>query len=209
MSRVQVLLRTLLLLLTIPQWLNAADNSDVLAAARSYQDGGGYNKDFSGSGTPEEIVFMGKRILSKGDKTYCNGLTFAVVMKVAAARGLLKESKIADIQKFQQNWYGANGESKEKQCQYAMETLGIGTAVSADQAEPGDFVQFWRTNSGHSAVFLSWVTEDGKRVGIRYRSSQGKTDGVGDNTEYFKSAAGKNGSVDPNRIYLARLAKQK
>ena len=62
--------------------------------------------------------------------------------------------------------------------------------------------------SGHSVVFLGWAEQDGKRVGLRYRSSQGSTKGVGDVTEYFTDAKdpdGKPGRVLRDRTYFGRL----
>jgi hypothetical protein len=54
-------------------------------------------------------------------------------------------------------------------------------------------------------VFLEWVEEGGERVGFKYRSSQGSTDGIGDRAEYFAGASGKDGAVDPKRMYFCRL----
>ena len=77
--------------------------------------------------------------------------------------------------------------------------------MSADDAQPGDFLQFWRTKSGHSVVFLDWIDRDGKRVGFKYRSSQGSTKGIGDHAEYFKDSGVAGGEVDRNRMYFGRL----
>ena len=181
---------------------------DVVAVSRAFADGGGYNLKWGGSGTPEEIRFKGARILAKGtDGTYCCGFTFAVVMKAAGDAGLLKDKTVEQIKRFQKEWYGAVTEPdvREKQCSVALGNLGIGKTVSADEAQAGDFLQFWRTKSGHSVVFLKWVEQDGKRVGFTYRSSQGSTDGVGDKTEYFKDSGIEKGEVDPQRTYFGRL----
>jgi len=80
--------------------------------------------------------------------------------------------------------------------------------VSADEAKAGDFLQFYRGKDGHSVVFLKWVEESGQRVGFTYRSSQKSTNGVGDKTEYFSDAAGKEGKVDRTRMYFGRLGKK-
>jgi hypothetical protein len=112
------------------------------------------------------------------------------------------------VKRFQKEWYGAVTEPdvREKQCSVALGNLGIGKTVSSDEAQPGDFLQFWRTKSGHSVVFLKWVEQDGQRVGFTYRSSQGSTDGVGDKTEYFKDSGIDKGEVDPHRMYFGRLS---
>ena len=182
---------------------------DVEAVSRTFPDGGGYNLKWGGSGTPEEVRFKDARILGKGtDGTYCCGFTFAVVMKAAGEAGLLKDKSVEQIKRFQKQWYGAVTEpdTREKQCAVALGNLGIGKQVTPDEAQSGDFLQFWRTKSGHSVVFLKWVERNGKRVGFTYRSSQGSTDGVGDKTEYFKDSGLEKGEVDPQRMYFGRLS---
>ena len=181
-------------------------DEEVLSVARSYEDGGGYNRTWSGSGTPEAIRFAGERILAKGDGTYCCGYTFTVAMRVAENRGLLNGKTADEVRLFQKRWYGVPEPSQETLCQFAVEQLGIGKAVTHDEAEAGDFVQLWRSNgSGHSVIFLKWETEEGKRIGFHYRSSQGSTDGIRDKREYFADAEGYEGRVDRERTHFCRL----
>jgi hypothetical protein len=178
--------------------------SDVVKVARGFKDGGGY--EWKGSGVPEEIRFKSERILPKGEATYCSGFTFAVVMKAAEERGLLRDNSVEQVRAFQKEWYGATKESGETQCAFAVDRLGIGKPVAAEKARAGDFLQLWRTNkSGHSAVFLEWVKDGGDPIGLKYRSTQTSTDGIGDRVEYFAGVPGKDGKVDPNRIYFCRL----
>ncbi len=139
--------------------------SAVLKIADSFPNGGGFNWD-RGTGTPEEIRFGGQRILTKSKRgTYCCGFTFAVVMRAAAEGGLLKGKSVTQIKKFQQHWYAATPEAREKQQIFAMEWLGIGKQVPFMDAEPGDFVRLWHGGSGHSVIFVRWVAEDGRKVG--------------------------------------------
>src|SRR3954464_7453827 len=86
---------------------------DVVAIARAFPDGGGY--EWKGTGVPEDIRFNGKVILAKGKATYCSGFTFAVAMKTAAERGLLRGKTTEQVQAFQKDWYGATKESGEAQ----------------------------------------------------------------------------------------------
>jgi hypothetical protein len=184
-----------------------ADDVNVVVIARSHHNGGGYDSSWKGSGVPAEIRFHGERILAKGLGSYCCGFTFAVVMDAATRRGLLRNKTADEVRVFQKQWYGATEESREIQCALAVETLGIGEPVETKQAQPGDFLQFWRTNkSGHSVVFLEWIEKGGQRVGFKYRSSQGSTDGIGDRVEYFARVAGKEGAVDPQQMYFCRLS---
>jgi hypothetical protein len=178
--------------------------ADVVEVARSYPDGGGY--EWQGTGVPHEIRFQGEQILAKGEQTYCSGYTFAVAMKAATERNLLRGKSPDAIRKFQKQWYGATEDSAETQCAYALRQLGIGEPVPPDEARPGDFLQLWRSNgSGHSVVFLDWITENERAVGVKYRSSQTATDGIGDRIEYFAGVAGKDGRVDAKRMYFGRL----
>jgi hypothetical protein len=184
----------------------AKSGRSVLEIARSYPDAGGYDSSWKGSGVPAEIRFDDERILAKGRGTYCCGFTFAVVMDAAIERGLLRDKSVDQVRKFQKQWYGATEESREIQCALAVAALGIGEAIEPDEARPGDFLQFWRTNkSGHSVVFLEWIEEGGRHVGFKYRSSQGATKGIGDRVEYFADVKGKDGAVDRSRLYFCRL----
>ncbi len=181
----------------------AAKPQAVLAIARSFEDGGGYVWE-GGSGAPRAIEHDGQTILKAQEKgTYCSGFTFSVAMQAAAERGLLKGKSVDEVRRFQREWYGATDdeETRDKQCAVAVERLGIGREVQRlEEARPGDFVQIWRTNkSGHSVVLVDWVRDGGRIVGIKYRSSQKSTDGVGDRVEYFADADGHGGKVDRAR----------
>jgi hypothetical protein len=181
-------------------------NADVLKIAYSFKNGGHYNKAWQGSGTPEEIRFQDQRILPVCEGgTYCCGYTFNVAMRAAAERGLLKDKTVAQVRQFQKEWYGTSDADKEKQCALAVQNLGIGRAVPFNGAQPGDFCQLWRGKSGHSVLFLGWIVARGEIVGLRYRSSQSVTDGIGDRVEYFKKIAGQRDPVNYQRTYFCRL----
>jgi hypothetical protein len=176
---------------------------ETIQIARSYDDGGGYIWKGS-TGVSETLTHRGETILEKqAVGTYCCGFTVQVAIKLAQSHGLFDDKSFEEVKRFQVEWYGSTEETAETQCTLAMQNLGVGHAVSHDDARTGDFANFWRTKSGHSVIFLNWVTdEDGNRIGIHYRSSQTKTDGIGDNTEYFK---GHGGEVDPDRLYICRF----
>ncbi|MDB6124992.1 MAG: hypothetical protein JWQ71_3985 [Pedosphaera sp.] len=183
-----------------------AGNADVIRIARTFKDGGGYNTAWKGSGAAEEISFKGEKILPAAEGgTYCCGFTFTVAMRAAAERGLFKDKTPQQIRQFQKEWYGATEASREKLCQMAVTTLGIGKAVPFDEVQLGDFVQLWRAKSGHSVLFLSWVEENGKKIGMQYRSSQPATDGIGDSVEYFTKAAPGKSPLNRARTYFCRL----
>lgn len=180
--------------------------SEVVEVARSFADGGGYDWTAGATGVTEPVEFKGERLLeATPGGSFCCGYTFAVAMRVAEDRGLLKDKSVEDARKFLKDWYGAPGGDKTLVV-LAVENLGIGKRVPLEDAHPGDFVQLWREGgSGHSVIFLKWIEEDGKRVGFRYRSSQELTDGIGDRTEYFSDTPGLNGRVLREETYACRL----
>ncbi len=187
------------------------DSRSTVDIARSFTDGGGYNRQWKGSGSPEAILHRGEVILpiSEGG-TFCCGFTLAVVVKAATERGLLEDKSVAQVKKFHKNWFGVPDGPDRTLCTYAMEELGVGHAIPLAKAKPGDFVQLWRTSgSGHSVLFLKWVTEAGKQVGFHYRSSQGSTDGIADKIEYFSDDPKGRGNVDRDDTYACRLYKTK
>ncbi len=170
--------------------------------------GGGYV--WESTGVPQAIRHAGETVLKKttADGTYCSGVTFTVVMEAAKRAGLLEDKTVAAVKQFQRHWYGTDEASAETQCVFAMQQLGIGDEIAHDEAQAGDFVQFWRQRSGHSVVFIEWLEDrDGGRIGLRYWSSQKATDGMGVNTEYFAGIEeeGQVGTVDPQRLYVGRL----
>ena len=177
-----------------------------LDALASFPDGGGYDRSWKGSGSPEAIVFKGRTILAKGaNGTYCCGFTFAAAMRTAASRGLLADKSVEQVQRLQREWFGSTPASREKQCVVAAQTLGIGREVTLGDARPGDFVQFWRSSgSGHSVVLLRPIRRDGRLVGLEYRSSQGSTGGIGNRIEHFADTDPK-GPILRARTYVCRL----
>ncbi len=184
-----------------------AANPTVLKLIDHMPTGGGYV--WESTGVPHTILHDGQVILKKTTAagTYCSGVTFTVAMEAAKRAGLIKSFAFDDIKQFQRDWYGTTDVSAETQCVFAMQRLGIRHAVEHDDAQPGDFVQFWRGKSGHSVVFLAWVTDrQGQRIGLKYWSSQTATDGIGVHTEYFQGASDFDGHVDPDRVYLGRMA---
>lgn len=177
---------------------------DVLSAAYGFADGGHYSYD--GAGAPEDILVAGEQIVAADPNgTHCSGFTFAVAMRAARQRNLLAGFTADRLRAFQKEWYGSAGDI-ERQAGPAMARLGIGGLVSEEGAQSGDFVQFWRGRTGHSAVFLGFVIEGGRKVGLRYRSSQGSTDGISDKTEFFADTPYANGEVLRHRTYFARLS---
>ncbi len=176
---------------------------DIVEVAYSY-DGGCWK--WEGTGVPEAIWFKNRPILRKDSPcTYCCGYTFAVYFKAAEQRGLLDALTAHDIHQLQQHWYGTTPEYAEQQAALALQDAGLGRIIDPRDAQPGDVVSFHRTQSGHSVIFLEWVYADDVVIGLKYRSSQSSTDGIGDATEYFTTSGLRGAEVDPQRFYVARL----
>jgi hypothetical protein len=179
-------------------------SSDVLRMARTLKDGGGYT--LADTGVPQDVVVNGVTVLRKSKKgTYCSGFTFTVAMHVAEERGLMRDKTPEQLKRFQKEWYGAAKGARQKQLVVAMEHLGIGREIDPLDAQPGDFIQFWTRQYGHSAVFLEWIKQDGKTVGFKFRSSQSATDGIGDQAGYFTSSGYSGGNVIPDEFFVGRL----
>jgi hypothetical protein len=196
-----------LLLVVIALAYPHSSGADVVQLVNAIPNGGGYHAN--DMGVPAPISHKGVLILpaSKQHGTHCCGIVFYVAMKVAEQRGLLKDKEPFQVKRFQRECFGATPQSREKEVALAMENFQIGRQIPARDAQPGDFVCFQRSRSktAHSVIFLEWVRRDGVIIGVKYRSSQPSTDGLGNRTEYFTTSGLTEAQLDPERFYVARL----
>lgn len=179
-------------------------NDYILKEAYKYE-GGSYV--LSSTGCPIDLIHNNDTILKKSKAgTYCSGFTFTVFFNIMQQQNMFDKIAGSELKKLQKHWYGIPKESFETQCLYVLENQNWGRKISFEDAKPGDFVQFWRNNkSGHSVIFLDWEKDSiGKITGIKYRSSQTKTDGIGDRSESIGFGPKE---LNRNRIYIARLEK--
>ncbi len=193
-------------------------NTWVLDAIDGYQ-GGSYpyllNTDYANyNGVTRNISYKNSIIAkahpSGNRASHCTGITFEVFFKAMQARN--RELGISiddfngmsanDLRSFMQLWYVA-GPKSSNNLAIAVERYGIGTRIyNLSDAKPGDFIDFSRSNgTGHAAVLINWVWQNGEIVGFKYWSSQGSTDGISYNTEYFTPK----GSVLKSPVYIARV----
>lgn len=188
----------------------AADlNKMVLKEINKYPQKAGYDTTLKSGGVIDDIYFKDKKILSKGNGTYCSGFTFSVAFNVLKEKNLLSNMSVADMHKFQKQWYGVTKDAAERQCVDALMNFSMGISVTdLKSLKPGDFVQFWRLNkSGHSAILLETMPSDsGEIIGIKYISSQKSTDGIAVKAEYFDDYANDKGAVSKERFYAVRLS---
>lgn len=184
-------------------------NIQILSLANQIS---GYTYKKGGSGIPfGKIEHKGRTILKQDQNVYCSGFTLYVCFTIATQAGIIEDKTYAQMYKFYKDWYGIPGETNLLSGQ-ALTRLGIGVNVSWDDAKAGDICQLWRGNNpnslnGHSVIFLGWIFgDDGKKIGIEYRSSQ-TSSGVANNKEYLRGSPiqGKNVPINPKRLFFSRL----
>ncbi len=190
-------------------------NDLVMEYVESYPTDGthGYYWPSTGDwlGTTQDLYYLGELIAS-GDsegRCFCVGLTWEVYLRAfqeldaaTGGDGDLNGLDLDDMTEFRIDWFvrDLNGPGATD----AFDNYGLGERVSDfEDVLPGDFVQFWRySGSGHNVVFIDWERdEDDEIIGMTYWSTQGSTDGIDTNTEYF----GSSGSyMDPTYFYAGR-----
>jgi cell wall-associated NlpC family hydrolase len=179
-------------------------NPEFLSKAMAFPNEGGYV--WSSTGCPEALILRNDTLLKKSKAgTYCSGFTFTVFYSVLMEKGWFDSLNLSSLRSIQQDWYGNTKEAAETQCLYVLEKWKWGKRVDLEEAKPGDFVQFWRNNNtGHSALFLGWNRDaSGKIVGIRYRSSQKITNGIGEKVDPVGEGSK---SLNLKRVYLCRVS---
>lgn len=178
-------------------------------------------------GTAKNIDYLGARLSTARENrsTHCVGVSWQVGMSVLqnwahsqSADGAIINMSVEDVKKFVDKWFiklekgGLSSLStpEEMGSVYALTSHGLGEKIAFENANAGDFVQFWRKdNSGHSCIFLHWVyDQEGEIIGFHYWGSQPQTNGIGADTEYFYPndyAIEPNRLVDKERFYVGRL----
>lgn len=190
-------------------------NDLILSTLAGYPTDGSYDywwpDDVDWGGNPHDIYYMG-RLFAEGDplnRSYCVGMTFEVFMEVEAqldelydGDGSVNGVPFDELYELRTDWYVRDLYGRG--IVDAMENYGIGDAITDfDDVRPGDIIQFWRhSGSGHNAIFIDWLYDDGDIVGFEYWSTQGSTDGVNYNDERFGSGGS---TVDPSFFFAGRL----
>lgn len=193
-------------------------NDILLGYLTEYPTDGSYtywwpDDSYGWGGNPTDIYYQGD-LFAQGDdlnRSYCVGITFEVFMRTFDhldadydLDGDLNGVDFDELMEFRTDWYVRDlyGTGIVE----AMENYGVGARVSDwDNVRPGDIIQFWRhSGSGHNAIFISWEhNASGEITGFTYWSTQGSTDGIGYNDEYFGTSGSR---VDPNFFFAGRLA---
>lgn len=169
------------------------------------------------NGVTSNIYYQGQLLLkahpSGNRASHCVGITFEVFFKAMQARnkaaGLVPDNfngmSTADMTDFMLKWYVA-GPKAQNNLALAIERYGLGQRITnLSAAKAGDFIDFSRTNgTGHAAVLINWIRQDGEIIGLRYWSSQESTGGIAYVEEYF---AGGNsyGRIRRDQVYIGRV----
>jgi hypothetical protein len=202
-------------------------NNYVLKVIPSYEDGKYpylLNNDYENyNGVTVSITYKDS-IIAKANpdgskSSHCVGLTYEVFYKAMQERN--KEAGInpdnfndmtaEDMKNFLLTWYAALSKPKSEgnQLAGAIVNYGLGTQITRLQdASAGDFIDFSRTKSGHTAVFINWIKDvKSNIVGFKYWSTQESTGGIGYNVEYFSDNAEEayKGAVNRNQLYIGRV----
>ncbi|MBS4032251.1 MAG: hypothetical protein KGZ63_12650 [Clostridiales bacterium] len=199
-------------------------NSFVLDVISTYEIGKYpylLNNDYANyNGVTTNIVYQGTLLAkahpSGNRASHCVGITFEVFVRAMRERnktlGISQDDfngmSADDLREFMLTWYVANGSKNISNIVVAAEKYGVGTGITRlEDAKPGDFVDISRENgTGHTTVFINWVKENNKIIGIKYWSSQGA--GINYKTEYFNVADSngrKYGNVRIDLVYIARV----
>ncbi len=182
------------------------------------------NDDYENyNGVTQNIVYKGSLIAKAnpdGSKSsHCVGLTYEVFFIAMQQRN--KDAGISqnnfnnmsadNMKDFLLTWYAAKGTPKTEgdQLAGALVKYGLGVLIkSLEEAKSGDFIDFSRTKSGHTAVFINWMRNDaGKIVGFKYWSTQESTHGISYKVEYFSDNNEQAfiGTVNRNQLYIGRV----
>lgn len=166
------------------------------------------------TGVTRDLYYKNERIAKAnpdGSKScYCCGITFEDFFR--AMKQLNSDLNVAedingmsaaDMRYFIHLWFVQSmwGDGPG----IALRYFGLGDNISEfKNVKKGDYVQLWRTTgSGHSVIFMNWTTNaEGDTTGLRYWSTQGSTNGINYNIEYFD---GYGGTVNPDLTYFSRV----
>ncbi len=181
------------------------------------------NNDYMNyNGVTMNLYYQNKLLLKahpSGSKaSHCVGLTFEILLRAMQERNKALGISADDINGMSYKnmydmaliWFVSSGNKKTNNIQIAVEKYGIGRGIyNLNDAKAGDFIDISReNNTGHTGVFINWVKEGERIIGVKYWSTQASTKGIDYRTEYFnvKDATGKKyGSVMYDMIYVARV----
>jgi hypothetical protein len=180
-------------------------------------------------------IYAGATLFGGGGDCFCSGHTLEIFLD--AWRRYREENGLADAALFEVDgstltldavdvgdfyqWWQGFGVATYASSADAFESQGIGENIYEAQWDavlPGDYVNLSRsTGSGHSVIFVGWVTDGATKIGLRYYGCNGAGDSCADaasphnvagvsgpsfNTELFD---GYGGTVLPAYLFIGRV----
>ncbi len=139
-------------------------------------------------GMVQDASYLGELLFEGTGMCYCCGHTLEIFLdayrRYQDDRGVDRwvpygPLSVDDVDRglFYRHWFGIGMASDAGA---ALEEYGIGETLIADrwdEAIPGDFVMFSRSNgTGHAVIFVDWIREAGEITGLRYYSCNGSGD---------------------------------
>ena len=203
---------------TVSSDLSQHLNNYVLDVIKTYNlEEGSYpyllNNDYENyNGVTEDIYYKGELILkahpSKRKYSHCTGITFEVFFKAMQSRN---QANGIDVNDFNLTWYVAKGPKSESNLAVAIEKYGLGNRITnLEEVAPGDFIDLSReNNTGHAVIFIDWIREGNRIIGLKHWSSQQSTEGISYKKEYFNvrdSNGKKYGNVIFDSLNIARIS---
>ncbi|MDR7871292.1 MAG: hypothetical protein RIN55_10550 [Tissierellaceae bacterium] len=214
---------------TVPSNLSQHLNRYVLDVINTYNyENGSYpyllNNDYENyNGVTENVYYKDELILKahpSGKKySHCTGITFEVFFKAMQNRnkdhgieinnfnGMTKDEMVD----FMLTWYVAMGPKSQSNLAVAIEKYGLGERITnLEEVAPGDFIDLSReNNTGHAVVFIDWIREGNRIIGLKHWSSQQSTSGISYKEEYFNvrdKNGNKYGNVILDSLHIARVS---
>jgi hypothetical protein len=143
-------------------------------------------------GMVHDAYYLGEFLFEGTGLCYCSGHTLEIFLDAYRRYqdwwGLAEAEPygtlgVDDVNRgeFFRHWYGI-GTAPDMGA--GLEAFGIGEALGPDrwdEVQTGDFVGFSRSNgTGHAVIFINWVREDERIIGLRYYSCNGAGDSLPD-----------------------------
>jgi len=145
--------------------------------------------------------------------SYCCGLTFEIFVRAMKLRNVqhgldpddFNGMTFNDLFNLLQIWYiEGKGDCEQR----AIVAYGLGRAIDDfEKVRPGDFLSYSTTPAGgHSVVFIDWLREGDRIVGLKYFSSNlSGTRGVGYGQGRFSDSTGTGKGILRKSLRIARV----
>ncbi len=200
-------------------------NSYILDVIKKYSGSYPYllNNDYANyNGVTMNLYYQDQLLLkahpSGNRASHCVGITFEVFFKAMMNRneklGLPKDDfngmNWQELFDFAMGWFVADGNKAQNNAAQVIKKYGLGKVITnLEEVKAGDIIDFSReNNTGHTVIFINWIRDNGRIVGLKYWSSQGSTNGISYQEEYFnvkKADGSQYGNIMIDQLYIGRV----